>query len=466
MTHEDITPERVVLANLLQSDIHTTRKIIKLIKKQWFTPGINRTVFEICSELCDSNIAPDLVTVFNHFKKTNRVFPKKTSVSDISKMTNNVVPSFFSFDTSVYGTLSQFQEEYNKKLMLRMVNGINIELTKDIDQSYEIAKKAQKVLDEVMTDLEFSEEKSNIDIIFGVVEDHNNAKNGTISGIDLGYSSLREKVLIEPTDLAIIGARPSMGKTAFAISLIVNLVFRQALNVVFFAIEMNEKQMVRRLLSALTGINSNKMKYGNCSDDEMKLIYNCQERTEWKNIKFICGARSHQDIRKKIIEQNEIDPVNVFFVDYLQKVKALGEMKQSRYEVVTEVANALKEINMDIKVPCIALAQVSRDSAKAKAQPTLADIRNSGDVEQDADFIGFLHRDSYYGITTNEAGESTENIGEFIIAKNRDGALDTVHMEIHSETQQWMDKHRFQVNEIPNFNHIKNTDFESDKEPF
>jgi replicative DNA helicase len=128
---------------------------------------------------------------------------------------------------------------------------------------------------------------------------------------------------------------------------------------------------------------------------------------------------------------------DAFFVDYLQKI--IPEKSENRYLEVTRISNELKRLSMQLKIPSIALAQLSREGSKLGARPKLTDLKESGEIEQDASIVAFLHRPEYYGTMTDDAFESTENIGEFIVGKNRDGEIGIHRMDVDLKFSQWND---------------------------
>jgi replicative DNA helicase len=235
----------------------------------------------------------------------------------------------------------------------------------------------------------------------------------------------------------VVGARPAMGKTAFAVSLAVNLAFTSGLNVVFFSLEMSKKQIMRRVVSNLAAIDSNRIKYGECSENELKRIYSIQEAAELENLKIFEGSHSLNDITLILSDLKLEKKIDVVVIDYLQKI--VPKSKGSRYEQVTEVSNGVKVIAQNMHIPVIALAQLSRDSSKIGKLPTLTDLRESGEIEQDASVVSFLHRPEYYGEELTSNGNRAENICEVLIAKNREGSVGKYEMGVDLSLSKFFD---------------------------
>ena len=228
----------------------------------------------------------------------------------------------------------------------------------------------------------------------------------------------------------IIGARPAMGKTAFSVDLMVRLI-NNGKRVCFFSLEMSKKQIMRRIMANISGIDSNKIKFGNLTKNEFNRICELDQLPQLDNLKIYDGSHTINEIASKLNDSN----FDVFIVDYLQKVTP--KSTRSRYDSVTEISNGLKHICMNQKIPCVALAQLSRDSAKLGKRPSLPDLRESGEIEQDGSIVAFLHRPEYYGETETFNGDDATNICEFIVAKNREGETGIFEMKIDLATSRF-----------------------------
>ena len=236
----------------------------------------------------------------------------------------------------------------------------------------------------------------------------------------------------------VVGGRPAMGKTAWAISLLRNLCFNENKVVVFYSLEMAHDRIIRRIISNILGINSNHIKYGQCSDSELKKIEELKSSPAWNNLVIFDGSHTTKDIEAKLqTVKNKDKEVDLFMIDYLQKI--MPGKSENRYQEVTKISNDVKRIVMAHRVPCIALAQLSRDVGRSGKRPSLPDLKESGEIEQDASIVSFLHRPEYYGELVDEEGNDMEGMGEFIIAKNRDGGIGINKMIVKLETSEWND---------------------------
>jgi replicative DNA helicase len=210
----------------------------------------------------------------------------------------------------------------------------------------------------------------------------------------------------------------------------------QGKKIAFFALEMTKKQMIRRILANISGIDSNKIKFGNCNQQEMNRIYQVQEMDVWKNIFIFEGSHSINDIASEMNRLKREHQIDLFFVDYIQKIQP--KSSRSRYEVVSEISNGLKLICQNLQIPCLALAQLSRDSSKTGKRPSLPDLKESGEIEQDASIVAFLHRPEYFGESETYNGNDSTNVCELIIAKNREGEIGIFEMIVDLKTSKFV----------------------------
>lgn len=397
------------------------------IDERFLKTGFQKRIYEAMSQLIKQKKDIDLLTITLQFKE-NGWFDQKIVVQ-ISQMTSETYSI-----TSVLRLSSLFEQciqevVFEKALAIR--NQIDVLLESEnltMSKFHEIIQSGNDVK------FEQKKDKSNVDVIFDVVKDHIDAKEGKICGTEIGYSFLNQVVLLEPVDVMVVGARPAMGKTAFGVNTLVKMVM-QGKKIAFFALEMTKKQMVRRILANISGIDSNKIKFGNCSQEEVNRIYKVQEMDIWKNIFIFEGSHSINDIASEMNRLKREHQIDLFFVDYIQKIQP--KSSRSRYEVVSEISNGLKLICQNLQIPCLALAQLSRDSSKTGKRPSLPDLKESGEIEQDASIVAFLHRPEYFGETETYNGHDSTNVCELIIAKNREGEIGIWEMMVDLKTSKF-----------------------------
>ena len=259
--------------------------------------------------------------------------------------------------------------------------------------------------------------------------------NPTLSGIRSGFYDLDSFTQgFQKSDLIVIAGRPSMGKTAFSLNIGLNIIKKLKLPVLFFSLEMSKEQLTYRLLTHETNINNNRLKTGNLyKDDWVKLNTVIQQLSILPFFIDDTPNPSVQDIKlkiKKIIfEQTQI---GLIIIDYLQLMQNSTSFSSNRAQELSQITRSLKNLAREFQVPIIALSQLSRNvENRPNKRPILSDLRESGSIEQDADLVLMLYRESYYS-TTIATTEDQSNRVELIIAKQRNGPIGTVELEFDS----------------------------------
>jgi replicative DNA helicase len=253
-----------------------------------------------------------------------------------------------------------------------------------------------------------------------------------IRGVSSGFYELdRLTSGFHGGELTVVGARPGMGKTTFALNIAYNVVSKGK-NVLFFSLEMNEEQLFLRLCSMLAEINLNKIRSGLLNDEEVEKIVNSYTKNAdiLERMVLVDNASYSSDIMRIAYSMDNID---LIIVDYLQLVKTRNKY-QMRYQELADIVNSLKFLSKDLNVSIIALAQVNREvEKKANKRPTLADLRESGDIEATADVVMFIHREDYYKSVNN----TDDSVAEIIIAKNRNGESGVVKLGFNKKIQKF-----------------------------
>ena len=405
------------------------KEFINLLEADWFEGSFYKSVFNAMKAISDKNTVVDMLNICEWLRENDQF--KSDSAYEVTKLTNDVG---FTDTINRLGVINACWYNYSVRRCWLMVENVNKELLATAPRSNYVLEQVTQIKD-LLTHKTTGEIVSNQESIKNVISRHNDAKNGIPLGLELGFDNLKGKVLLEPDDVMVIGGRPAMGKTAFAIALIKNLCFNQNKTVVLFSLEMAKDRIIRRILSNITGIDSNKIKYGHCNKSELHAIDSTQGLTGWDNLHVIDGSQSAKDIEIHLNAITAKQEVDVFVIDYLQKI--LPSKAENRYQEVTKISNDVKRIVMANRIPCIALAQLSRDIARSGKRPSLPDLKESGEIEQDASIVGFLHRPEYYGETMDENGNDLTGKGEFITAKNRDGEIGINLFKVDLPTSDW-----------------------------
>lgn len=261
--------------------------------------------------------------------------------------------------------------------------------------------------------------------VFERVEFLYNHKGG-VTGIPSGYPDLDKLTSgFQKSDLIIVAARPSVGKTAFALNVAQNVGVRAKETVAIFSLEMSAAQLVQRMICAEANVDANRMRTGHLEgDDWEKLTMAIGSLSEAAIYIDDSPALTTADIRAKCRRLKQERGLGLIVIDYLQLIHGRGRTADNRQQEVSEISRSLKQIARELEVPVIALSQLSRSvEQRQDKRPMMSDLRESGSIEQDADIVAFLYRDDYY----NQESEK-KNIIEVIIAKQRNGPVGTVEL--------------------------------------
>ena len=248
---------------------------------------------------------------------------------------------------------------------------------------------------------------------------------GNVTGIATGFLDLDYRTAgLQPSDLVLIAARPSMGKTAFALNIAQHVAFKQNRTVAIFSLEMSKEQLVNRLFALQSNLNAQNLRTGQLSDEDWEKLV--------EGAGVIGGSRLYIDdtpgitvpeLRSKCRKLKLEQDLAVVFIDYLQLMSGSGRT-DSRQQEISDISRSLKALARELKVPVVALSQLSRAvEQRPDHRPMMSDLRESGAIEQDADVVMFIYRDEYYHPDTEKKG-----IAEIIISKQRNGPIGTVDL--------------------------------------
>lgn len=259
---------------------------------------------------------------------------------------------------------------------------------------------------------------------------------GSLRGIRTGYRDLDNMTAgLQRSDLLILAARPAMGKTTLVTNLAYNIATINKLPVLFFSLEMSKEQLVDRMLADASGVDAWNIRTGNLSDEDFSKLSDAMgEMAEAPIFIDDTPGVSVLEMRTKARRIAHEQPIGLIIIDYLQLMQGSGKNDGNRVQEVSEISRGLKLIARELNVPVIALSQLSRSVESRSPQiPMLADLRESGSIEQDADIVMFIYREAYYNPETER-----ENITDLIIAKHRNGPVGKVELYFHPERLRFM----------------------------
>ena len=250
---------------------------------------------------------------------------------------------------------------------------------------------------------------------------------GTVTGIATGFTDLDYDTSgFQPSDLILIAARPSMGKTAFALNIAEYMAFRNNVTAAIFSLEMRKEQLVNRLFAMESHVEAQNLRTGKMSDGDWEALIDSADLIGGSNLIIDdTPGISVQEMRSKCRKYKMEHNLGIIFIDYLQLMSGGGTRgSESRQQEISDISRSLKALAREINVPVVALSQLSRAvEQRPDHRPMLSDLRESGAIEQDADMVMFIYRDDYYNHDTEKKG-----IAEIIIAKQRNGPIGTVEL--------------------------------------
>ena len=378
-------------------------------------------LFEAMVELYTENVPVDLITLQNRLKEKD-VPPEISSLEFVRDMITKV-------PTSVnVGTYAKIVSE---KAALRRLIRVNEEIASACyagkDSVEEIMEDTEKKIFQVLqrkTNDEFVPIK---DVVLNALDKIEAASRmkGSVTGMPTGFIDLDYKTSgFQPSDLILIAARPSMGKTAFVLNIAEYMAFRSNETVAIFSLEMSKEQLVNRLFALESRVDSQILRTGNLSDNDWSSLIEAAGVIGRSNLIIddtpgISVSELRSKCRKYKLEHN----LGIIMFDYLQLMQG-SRRSESRQQEISDISRSLKEIARELQVPVVALSQLSRAvEQRPDHRPMLSDLRESGAIEQDADVVMFLYRDDYYNHDTEK-----KDVAEVIIAKQRNGPIGTVEL--------------------------------------
>lgn len=393
-------------------------------------------VFQAINDLYNEGKDTDLVTLQNRLRDMNA----PAEVTDLS-----FVKGLFSVEPNSRNVQEYVDIVAEKSLRRRMIK-INEELSNSCygnDESTEyILEDAEKKIFDIVRRRNSEDITPIREIVTSAIDKISIAakSDGVVTGIPTGFIDLDYKMAgLQPSDLVLIAARPSMGKTAFVLNVAQNVCFKQKRSAIIFSLEMSKEQLVNRLLSLESHVEASAIRSGNVTDKDWEgLVEGASVIGESQLLIDDTPGISIGELRSKCRKYKLQHDIQVVIIDYLQLMSGNGRNSDSRQQEISEISRSLKGLARELNVPVIALSQLSRAVEKRDDhRPMLSDLRESGAIEQDADVVMFLYRDDYYNKETEK-----KNIAEVIIAKQRNGPIGTTELVWIPELTKFANKAR------------------------
>ena len=382
-------------------------------------------IFKVMTDLHEKNVAIDVTTVTNELN-TKEWLVQAGGVEYLSEIVTSLATA---------ANVDEYINIVHEKALLRKLINESTNIITDAynakDEVNDLLDSAEKKILNVVKNRRSSEFKKIQEVLFKTQSDLEflSKNKGDITGLATNFSDYdRLTKGLHPNELIILAARPGVGKTAFALNLATNVAMNSNSTVAIFTLEMAAEQLAMRMISSIGKIEMNKLKSGNLSHEDLKRFNEAISRlAETKIYIDDTAGITIGEIRSKCRRlASSPDGLSIVIIDYLTLIQGSSRYSGNRQQEVSEISRSLKTMALELGVPVIALAQLSRNvEGRENKRPILSDLRESGSIEQDADIVAFLYRDDYYA---DDKSNPTSDI-ELIIAKHRSGPPGTINLK-------------------------------------
>ncbi len=395
----------------------------EILHKEDFYHGVYGTLFEAMKELFDAGQAVDTITLQNKLREKN-VPPEVSSLEYIGGILN-AIPT--SANVRYYAGI--VRDKAVLRNLIKTLENLENECYAGEEPVPLVLEDTEKKIFKIIQDSRGNTDYVPIrEIVLNALKKIEMVAKteGNVTGIATGFTDLDYRTAgLQPSDLVLVAARPSMGKTAFVLNIAQHVAFHSNLCTAIFSLEMSKEQLVNRLFSLEGHIDAQAIRTGSLKDaDWEKLIEGAgvigNSNLIIDDTPGITVAELNSKCRKYKLEQD----LKLIIIDYLQLMSGSGRGSESRQQEISEISRSLKSLARELNVPVIALSQLSRAvEQRPDHRPMLSDLRESGAIEQDADVVMFIYRDEYYNKDSENKG-----IAEIIVAKQRNGPIGTVNL--------------------------------------
>ncbi len=422
---QNIDAERSTLGSMFLEK-EAIEKGLELLRAGDFYREAHRMLFEVVQHLHGHGEPVDIITVSEELKSRN-MLEKVGGIPYLTQLANAVPTA---------ANIEYYAKIVAEKSLLRSIINTATEIVR---QGFEGAEEVDAILDDAEKQIFQIAQKRHIkgyvslkSILIQTFEriEHLYENRGSVTGIGTGFEDLNRMTAgLQPSDLIILAARPSMGKTTFALNIARHVAVEEKIPVIVFSLEMSKEQLALKLLCSEAGVDNQRIRTGALRDED------------WPRLSHALGKLSDStlyiddtpgvtvfDIRAKARRIKAEGGLGLIVIDYLQLMQSRGK-SENRQQEVSEISRSLKALARELEVPVISLSQLSRAvEQRTDKTPSLADLRESGSLEQDADIVAFLYREDYYNKETEKKG-----VTDLIIAKHRNGPVGNVELLFQKE---------------------------------
>ena len=395
-------------------------KILEEVNGDMFYNDANKKIYEAIKKMYENNIALDITTITEELDKSKDL----AAVGGIEYLTDVIDSVVTASNIDYYINIIK-----EKAIIRRLINTATDIITESYNEEENITSlldNAEKSILEVIRSRQTTEFRPINEILKNAQAqlEFLSQNKSTISGLETGFYDLDKATSgLHEGEMIVLAARPGMGKTAFALNIATHAAKTTKKAIAIFNLEMSAEQLVNRMISAIGGIEGRKLQNGQLNQNDWKKYNEAISQLANTNIYVEDNASiTSNDIRAKCRRlATKPEGLGLIIIDYLQLLTTGGKRPESRQQEVSDISRSIKTMAMELKVPVIALAQLSRNAEKRENnEPMLADLRESGSIEQDADIVMFINRKDYYKAKT-ELGKNENVETDIIIAKHRKG---------------------------------------------
>ncbi|MCD5412312.1 MAG: replicative DNA helicase [Thermodesulfovibrionales bacterium] len=430
---QNIEAEQSVLGAIIL-DNEALPKAIEALSPDDFYKEAHRRLYKSIIALFERNEPIDIVTLTDYLRKSDEI-EAVGGISYLSYLANSIPTS-----ANIRYHAKIVSEKSMLRALIRTATQITSEVyenSRDVDEVIDYAQKMIFDITDKRTKISFSPLRDVIKDTFKMIE-HLYDKKEAITGVPSGFKDIDELTSgFQSGDLIIVGGRPGMGKTAFALNVAGYVAADMRETVAVFSLEMSKEQLALRMICAESGVNSSSVRKGFIGKQDWIKLTNAAGRLADAPI-FIDDSSmlTVLEIRAKARRlKMEYGMLSLIVVDYLQLMRSMGKFERREQEI-SDISRSLKALAKELKVPVIALSQLNRAvEQRGEKRPTLADLRESGALEQDADVIIFLYRDEFY----NKNNPSNKGKAELIVAKQRNGPTGIVNLTYLADSTKFVD---------------------------
>lgn len=419
---QNLAAEQTVIGSMLM-DNECIPSLESILSGEDFYNRQNGVIFDAIVELYNEGKPVDTVTLSERLSTRNL----PPGVADLAYLNNLVAEVPLSSNAKYYAEI--VSEKSVLRHMIKVGEDVENDCYADNERLDDIMENAEKRFYEVLSRKKNMDYKPIQEITMTALEKINEAarSKNPITGLPTGFKDLDELLTgLHPSELILIAARPSMGKTALVLNILQNVVLEQDKCAAFFSLEMSGELIMNRLFALESHVDAQRIRSGDLSDSDWdKLLEGAEAIGRSQLIIDDTPGISVAEMRSKCRKFKLDHDIKLIVIDYLQLMSPSGKRNENRQQEITEISRSLKALAREMNVPVIALSQLSRaPDTRADHRPMLSDLRESGSIEQDADVVMFIYRDEYY----NKEESKAKGVTELIVAKQRNGPVDTVRL--------------------------------------